>query len=64
MPTMLDLTNTSYSNGSLNGKSLIGLIDGSKESLHKYVYHYLDVTRPAAVTYKDYKAFYSTMSGQ
>jgi arylsulfatase A-like enzyme len=63
MPTILHLTNTSYSNGTLNGKSLVGLINGTMETLHSYVFHYLDVTRPSAVTHKEFKVFYSTMSG-
>ena len=64
MPTILSLTNTSYSNnGTLYGRSLLGLINGTMESLHSYVFHYLDVTRPSAVTHNKYKVFYSTVSG-
>ncbi len=63
MPTILDLTNTSCFSEILNGKSLVGLINGTMEKLHSYVFHYLDVTQPSAVTYNEYKVFYRTMSG-
>ena len=64
VPTILALTNTSYSNnGTLNGRSLIGLLEGTAETLHPFVFHYLDVTRPSAVTHDKYKVFYSTVSG-
>lgn len=63
MPTILHLTNSSYSNDALNGKSMLGLINGTVESLHSYIFHYLDVTRPSAVTYNMKKVFYSSITG-
>ncbi|XP_028409765.1 arylsulfatase-like isoform X1 [Dendronephthya gigantea] len=62
MPTILDLANASYSSDTLHGKSLCGVINGTTESLHSYIYHYLDVTRPSAITHNEYKLLYSTMS--
>lgn len=63
MPTILELTNQNSSNKTIDGKSLLPLITNLTDPLHKFVFHYLDVTQPSAVTYKKYKVFYYTITG-
>ena len=51
MPTILELMNQSFSNETIDGKSLLPLLSNSSDLLHKFVFHYIDVTCPSAVTY-------------
>ena len=65
MPTVLELLN--HSNGAFysDGKSLVPvLFNSSQESQHKYIFHYVEVTKPAAVTSGPYKVVYTEIKGK
>ena len=65
MPTVLELLN--HSAGALysDGKSLLPvLFNLSQESQHKYIFHYIEVTKPAAVTSGPYKVVYTELKGK
>ena len=65
MPTVLELLN--HSTGALysDGKSLLPvLFNSSQESRHKYIFHYVEVTKPAAVTSGPYKVVYTEIKGK
>lgn len=64
MPTVLELLNHSTGAFYSDGKSLLPvLFNLSQESQHKYIFHYVEVTKPAAVTSGPYKAVYTEIKG-
>ena len=64
MPTILELLNHSTGAFYSDGKSLLPvLFNLSQESQHKYIFHYVEVTKPAAVTSGSYKAVYTEIKG-
>lgn len=65
MPTVLELLNHSADAFYTDGKSLLPvLFNSSQESQHKYIFHYIEVTKPAAVTSGPYKAVYTDNKGK
>lgn len=65
MPTVLELLNHSADAFYTDGKSLLPvLFNSSQESQHKYIFHYIEVTKPAAVTSGPYKAVYTDIKGK
>ena len=64
MPTVLELLNHSADALQSDGKSLLPvLLKTSTESQHKYIFHYQEVTKPAAITSGPYKVVYTDMKG-
>ena len=64
MPTVLELLNHSADALYSDGKSLLPvLFNTSQESQHKYIFHYTEVTKPAAVTSGPYKVVYTEIKG-
>ena len=64
MPTVLELLNYSTDSLELDGKSLLPLLfNTSKESVHNFVFHYLDIVKPAAVSFGPYKAIFTEIKG-
>ena len=64
VPTVLELLNESAEAMYLDGKSLLPvLLNSSVNSQHKYIFHYLDVTKPAAITSGSYKVVYTEIKG-
>lgn len=64
VPTVLELLNESTEAVYLDGKSLLPvLLNSSAEFQHKYIFHYLDVTKPAAITSGSYKVLYTGVNG-
>lgn len=65
MPTVLELLNHSAGAFYSDGKSLLPvLFNLSQESQHKYIFHYIEVTKPAAVTSGPYKVVYTEIKGK
>lgn len=65
MPTVLELLNHSADAFYSDGKSLLPvLFNTSQESQHKYIFHYIEVTKPAAVTSGPYKVVYTEIKGK
>lgn len=64
MPTVLDYIGVKTPSHSTNGKSLINVTQDQDMALHKYIFHHLQVTRPSSVTHKDFKVYFSFMSGK
>ena len=64
-PTVLDAIGQKNSNTELDGKSLMPLLlNSSLNSPHDFIFHYFDITRPAAITYGQYKVIFSTLTGE
>ena len=64
MPTVLELLNHSTGTFYSDGKSLLPvLFNSSQESQHKYIFHYVEVAKPAAVTSGPYKVVYTEIKG-
>ena len=64
MPTVLELLNYSASALPSDGKSLLPVMfNSSEESKHKHIFHYVEVTKPAAVTSGPYKVVYTGIKG-
>ncbi|XP_068683398.1 arylsulfatase L-like [Montipora foliosa] len=60
MPSVLELVNVSSAAVHTDGKSLLPvLLNTSQESQHEYIFHYVEVTKPAAVTTGPYKLIYT-----
>lgn len=60
MPSVLELLNVSSAAVHTDGKSLLPvLLNTSQESQHEYIFHYVEVTKPAAVTTGPYKLIYT-----
>ena len=65
MPTVLEILNHSAGIFYSDGKSLLPvLFDSSQKSQHKYIFHYIEVTKPAAVTSGPYKVVYTEIKGE
>lgn len=65
MPTVLELLNYSANALQSDGKSLLPLLfNTSQEAPHDYIFHYVEVTKPAAVTAGAYKVIYADMKGK
>ena len=64
MPTVLELLNHSSDALYSDGKSLLPiLLNTSQESQHKHIFHYVEVTKPAAITSGPYKVVYTEIKG-
>ena len=64
MPSVLELLNVSSAAVHTDGKSLLPvLLNTSQESQHEYIFHYVEVTKPAAVTTGPYKLIYTDTKG-
>lgn len=64
MPTVLELLNHSADALYSDGKSLLPLLfNTTQDSQHKHIFHYIEVTKPAAVTSGPYKVVYTEMKG-
>ncbi|XP_078350897.1 arylsulfatase L-like [Oculina patagonica] len=62
MPTVLELLNHSADVLFSDGKSLLPvLFNTTQESQHKHIFHYVEVTKPAAVSSGPYKVVYTEM---
>ncbi|XP_022792831.1 steryl-sulfatase-like isoform X2 [Stylophora pistillata] len=65
VPTVLELLNESAEAMYLDGKSLLPVVlNSSVNSQHKYIFHYLDVTKPAAITSGSYKVVYAEIKAE
>ena len=65
MPTVLELLNHSADAFYSDGKSLLpALFKMPQESEHKYIFHYIEVTKPAAITSGPYKVVYTEIKGK
>ena len=64
MPTVLELLNHSADALQSDGKSLLPvLFNTSAESQHEYIFHYVEVTKPSAITTGSYKVVYTDIKG-
>ena len=64
MPTVLELLNHSADALQSDGKSLLPvLFNTSTEARHEHIFHYVEVTKPAAITTGPYKVVYTDMKG-
>ena len=64
MPTVLELLNHSADALQSDGKSLLPvLFNTSAESQHEYIFHYVEVTKPSAITRGSYKVVYTDIKG-
>ena len=64
MPTVLELLNHSADALQSDGKSLLPvLFNTSVESQHEYIFHYVEVTKPSAITAGSYKVVYTDIKG-
>lgn len=65
LPTVLEVIGQKESNTESDGKSLLPLLLSSTAgSPHNFIFHYMDITRPAAVTFQQYKIVYSSHTGE
>ena len=65
MPTVLELLNYSANALQCDGKSLLPvLFNTSQESQHGHIFHYVEVTKPAAVTTGAYKVIFADVKGK
>lgn len=65
MPTVLELMNYSTNELHFDGKNLLPvLFSTSQASQHEHIFHYVEVTKPAAITAGSYKVVYTDMTGK
>lgn len=64
MPTVLELLNDRADATPTDGKSLLPfLFNESLESQHEFIFHYVEITKPAAITSGPYKVVYTNTQG-
>lgn len=64
MPTILELLNDRANVIPTDGKSLLPvLFNESQQSQHEFIFHYVEITKPAAVTSGPYKVVYTDTQG-
>ena len=64
MPTILELLNDRANVTLTDGKSLLPvLFNESQQSQHEFIFHYVEITKPAAVTLGPYKVVYTDTQG-
>ena len=64
MPTVLELTNQSADEVPSDGQSLLPvLFDSATEHLNRFIFHYTDIAKPAAVSFGSFKLVFFTYKG-
>ncbi|CAH3016160.1 unnamed protein product [Porites evermanni] len=65
MPTVLELLNHSADALQSDGKSLLPVLFNTSAagSQHEYIFHYVEVTKPSAITTGSYKVVYTDIKG-
>ena len=65
LPTVLEAIGQKGSNSEWDGKSILPmLLNKTVGSPHDFIFHYTDVTKPAAVTFGCFKVVYSSQTGK
>jgi len=65
MSTVLELLNHSADALQSDGKSLLPVMFSTlEESQHEHIFHYVEVTKPAAITTGPYKVVYFDIKGE